>query len=338
VSQIHYEIRPYAPGDEAGILASFNRVFREVCGPGYVDRTLEYWRWEYLQNPAGHRIWVGLVDGLVAGNYSGTPQRFATTLGPRVFVHAVDSFVVPEHRAGLKRPGLFVSLAEPFFDDVAARADAVVYGYPVKQAERIGSKYLGYRRVRTIEYLTRASGEGSVDVPAGLRVEKATQLDDEVDALWALCAEDHRCALVRDRAYLQWRWLDVPGSARDFEVWLVRRGAALAGLMVLRPRHELVPGGCCIADWCVPAADEDAAQALIARATATARELGRSTVTAVFPPTSAEHARLVRGGFALQSSAQWHERILMHRTFDPALGESWLIGNWWYTIGDSDLV
>ncbi len=86
-----YEIRPYRPGDETAILTSFNRVFREVCGPGYVDRPLEYWRWEYLQNPAGYRITVGTADGIVAGNYSGTPQRFHTEFGPKVFVHAVDS-------------------------------------------------------------------------------------------------------------------------------------------------------------------------------------------------------------------------------------------------------
>lgn len=338
MTQCSYEIRPYRAGDETGILASFNRVFRDVCGPGYVDRTLAYWRWEYLDNPAGHRIWIGLADGVVAGNYSGTPQRFATNFGPRTFVHAVDSFVVPEHRAGLKRPGLFVSLAEPWFDDVAARQDALVYGYPVKQAERIGSKHLGYRRVRTIEYLTRAAGEGGVDVPAGLTLERATSLGDEVDALFARFAANRRCLLARDRAYLAWRWLQIPDAATTYEVWLARRGQDLAGVMVLRPVHELVPGACTIADWCVPDDDPDAAAALLARATRTARERNRSTVMAVFADPSPEHARLRRSGFQLESSAKWHERILMHRTFDPAIEESWLIENWWYTIGDSDLV
>ena len=48
-------IRPYQPGDEAKILETFNLVFREVCGPGYVDRTLEQWQWAYRDNPAGMR-------------------------------------------------------------------------------------------------------------------------------------------------------------------------------------------------------------------------------------------------------------------------------------------
>ncbi|MFO1051674.1 MAG: hypothetical protein U1F36_05635 [Planctomycetota bacterium] len=338
MSAPEYDIRPYRSGDEVGILASFNRVFREVCGPGYVDRDLGYWRWEYLGNPAGHRITVGMCGDLVAGNYSGTPQRFRTEFGPRTFVHAVDSFVVAEHRAGLKRPGLFISIAEPWFDDVQQRGDAMVYGYPVKQAERVGSRYLGYRRVRTIEYLARAAGEGSTAIAGDLELQRVCVLGEEVDALFERFALGKRCVLIRDRAYLQWRWLDIPHGARDFEVWQVRRRGELAGLMVLRPRHELMPGACTIADWCVPIDDRDAAQALLARATLTAREQGRGEVMAVFAEPSPEHAMLRENGFRSESSAKWHERILMHRTFDATLAEDWLIENWWYTIGDSDLV
>ena len=40
-------IRLYQDGDEHKILETFNLVFREVCGPEYVDRTLEQWQWAY---------------------------------------------------------------------------------------------------------------------------------------------------------------------------------------------------------------------------------------------------------------------------------------------------
>jgi hypothetical protein len=55
-------IRPYRPGDEHAILRTFNLVFREVCGPGYVDRTLAQWRWAWLDNPIGHRISLAVAD------------------------------------------------------------------------------------------------------------------------------------------------------------------------------------------------------------------------------------------------------------------------------------
>jgi hypothetical protein len=338
VSTIDYEIRPYRPGDETKILASFNQTFREVCGPGYVDRDLATWRWVYLQNPAGHRIFVGQADGVIAGNYSGTPQRFHTSMGPRTFVHAVDSFVLPEHRAGLKRPGLFLSIAEPWFDDVRARGDAMIYGYPVKQAERIGSKYLGYRRVRSIDYLARSASEGAIDRPADVECVLVRELGDEVDALSARFLSTKSCALIRDRAYLQWRWLAAPNAGELYEVWTARRAGELVGVMVLRPFHELLPGACTIADWCVPDADTVTTDALLAVATARARALGRAHVMAVFAEPSVEAKALLARGFVARSSAEWHERILMHRTFDPSLPEEWLIASWWYTIGDSDLV
>src|SRR5690606_17080289 len=141
VTAARYEIRPYRPGDEDSILAGFNRVFREVCGPGYVDRSMATWRWEFTENPAGNRITVGLHEGVVAAHYAGVPQRVSTAFGDMTFVHIVDSFVVPEHRAGLRRPGLFVETALPWFELCHEMGDAVLYGYPVKTAERIGQRY-----------------------------------------------------------------------------------------------------------------------------------------------------------------------------------------------------
>ncbi len=78
-------IRPYRPGDEVGILATFNRVFREVCGEGYVDRTLAQWLWQYIDNPAGYRMSLAAApDGTIAeiagADGSVTPlPRFTTT-------------------------------------------------------------------------------------------------------------------------------------------------------------------------------------------------------------------------------------------------------------------
>ena len=57
-------IRLYQDGDEHKILETFNLVFREVCGPEYVDRTLEQWQWAYAKNPAGHRMSLAVAaDG-----------------------------------------------------------------------------------------------------------------------------------------------------------------------------------------------------------------------------------------------------------------------------------
>ena len=78
-----FTIRPYQPGDEQAIVESFNLVFREVCGEGYVDRDLAFWRWQFLENPCGNRITVGLTEASeVAAQYAGVPQRVDSAFGP----------------------------------------------------------------------------------------------------------------------------------------------------------------------------------------------------------------------------------------------------------------
>jgi hypothetical protein len=332
-----YEIREYRPGDEAGIVRSFNRVFREVCGPGYVDREPASWRWQFAHNPCGHRITLGFsADGEVAAQYAGVPQRMATSFGPAVFVHIVDSFVVPEHRAGLKRPGLFVTTAYPWFELCHRMGDAVLYGYPVKTAERIGQRYLEYKFLRSVDYLCRPAAEGSTEGPGSITVERVRDLPAGTDELAARVASRRGCMVERGARYLRWRYLDAPGA--PYELHTAWRGGELAGLAVLRVRHELVPAACTIADWLVPDDDDEAVAALVAVATARARGSGRQTVMAVFADPSPEHAALRARGFAVVPSADLLERRLTHRIYHPRMTTEWLAEHWWYTLGDTDLV
>src|SRR5690606_23620036 len=212
-------IRPYAPGDEVRILPTFNLVFREVCGPTYVDRELSFWHWEFSDRGLGRRISLAFApDGTVVAQYAGVPLAMRTAFGPATFVHIVDSMVHPQWRAGLKRPGLFVETALPWFracdEDYH---DAVLFGYPVPTAERIGQRYLGYARLRVVDYLCRAVNEGSIDLPPGIAVEQVTKLGPEFDACAARFHADKACTTERDARYLSWRYLEVPG--RPYEVF-----------------------------------------------------------------------------------------------------------------------
>jgi len=134
-----FTYRNYEPGDEVEILKTFNVVFREVCGESYVDREMDFWKWEFLECPFGHRITLAVTpDGTCAAQYAGVVYPMATAFGDCTFVHIVDSMAHPEYRKGLKRPGLFVTAAYPWFELCSEKGDAVMYGYPVPIAERIG--------------------------------------------------------------------------------------------------------------------------------------------------------------------------------------------------------
>jgi hypothetical protein len=330
-------IRPYRPGDEAAILETFNLVFREVCGPTYVDRTLEQWEWAYLRNPAGHRISLAFDDdGTVASQYAGMPMRYDTPWGEQLFVHCVDSMTHPGYRQGLKAKSLFVETCMPFWAHSRAIGDALFYGFPVDAAFRIGQRYLKYELMTVIDYLIRDRGLAPLPVPAGIEVDRVAAVPPDVGGLCDRVREDKRCLLRRDYRYLQWRYVENPSRA-DYELWTARRAGRLCGLMVLKPGSGLAPDAATIADWLAPEADGEAQDALLAAAVRRQREEGKQRLMTVMPPWSTEAQRFAERGFVWTPSATWMQRRMIHNVCKPEFSSEFLATTWWYTLGDSDL-
>ncbi len=335
------EIRPYRPGDEREILDTFNLVFREVCGEGYVDRTMEEWRWEFLENPRGMRVMLAVTpSGKVAAQYAAVPMAAKSPIGETTFVHAVDSMVHPDFRKGLKKPGLFVEVGRAWFDYIRELGkDSVGFGYPVRPAWRIGNRYLGYSLVRIVDYLTvevegfRPAAPGE----AGLEVQVARGVGrEEADRFWEEWSSSVDCAVKRDGEYLEWRYQRKPGGSYRF--LLARKGGNLKGLAVLHPKSGLVPSSAVFAEWMVLPGGEGAGRALLEAARKTALEEGRERLAAVLPPWSREAAFLLEEGFQWTPSKQYLERRLGSYLWKEVMTSEWLAEHWYYTLGDSDLV
>ena len=338
MSEADLDIRFYRPGDEEQILRTFNMVFREVCGPSFADRTMAQWRWQYLDNPVGNRISLAVAkDGTVVSQYAGVPLRADTAFGEQIFVHCVDSMTHPDWRKGLKRPGIFVLTGWPFSAHSRKIGDALLYGFPVEMAERIGRKYLEYHFLRVIDFLARDAALEPLPLPAGFTVAKVKAVPADVDALYQRMRAGKQCLLRRDRSYLNWRYVQIPSHA-DYELWEVRHGATLRAFLVLRPVHELAPDSCTIADFVVGADDHAALDALLHIATSQARQRDRKRTMTVLPDWSPEATALRARGFATLPSANWLERRLVYLITGSPMTEPFLAERWWYTLGDSDLV
>jgi hypothetical protein len=331
------EIRKYRPGDEGAILDTFNLVFREVCGAGYVDRTMAQWQWQYRDNPQGNRIWLAVAaDGTVAAQYAGVPLLVDTPWGAKTFVHCVDSMTHPDWRQGLKRKGLFVLTCEPFWAESKAIGDSLFYGFPVDAAFRIGQRYLQYTQMCAIDYLIRDRAMPALPFPGGIEVQKVELVPDDVDALYAQVQKDKPCLVRRDRVYLDWRYVQIP-HRQDYEIWTARRGSVLCGLMVLKPGSGLAPEAATIADWLAVERDLEAQDALLAAAVRRQGEQGRERLMAVFPQWSHEWRHLLARGFAVQPSSLWMQRRLVHNINHAPVSAEFLSANWWFMLGDSDL-
>lgn len=330
-------LRPYAPGDEAAILATFNLVFRHECGPGFVDRDLATWRWQYLANPAGTQILLAVdVDGTVASQYAAIPQTADTPFGPLRFVHVVDSMTHPNYRQGLQREGLFAQLGTAFTADHAQHGNELGYGFPVRIAERIGARLLDYKLLRSIDYLVRDAELPEPSAPTEVVVRRVGAFPAAVDALWQRCLPTVPCAVRRDHRYLDWRWVQNPAHA-DYVRVVASVGGVPSGLLVLRPHHELIPGAATIVDWVCHDDDAATAQALLAEACRLTREHGRRGLLALFAPHDPATRHFLANGGRLLPSADWLERRLTIRITGPHTTPELLAEHWRYTLGDTDL-
>src|SRR6185503_18809290 len=92
--------RAYRPGDEDGIRALFETVFRKP-----LSRARWHWKLRTLPTPTENE-WVAEAEGGVVGHYAVSPIRFSID-GRRVLVpHGCDAMTHP----GFRRQGIMTAL------------------------------------------------------------------------------------------------------------------------------------------------------------------------------------------------------------------------------------
>jgi Acetyltransferase (GNAT) domain len=337
-----YEVREYRSGDEHSLLETFNQVFAGE-NPNFRPRTMEEWRWGALQNPAGLRIWLGLHAGQVVSQYAAWPMRVWWDGGVRHCAQIVDSMVHPAHRGGLKRPGLFVRTAWPFFDAYGGvDKDLVHYGMPIDTAWRIGRTFLEYEALRTHGLLGRPVGAHAVAgplprfrpaQPCSPGVDLLERFDEQVHWLYQRCMAPWGLSTIRDQLFMSWRFVDRPGVTYQ-RIGVRDAQGILRGLLVLRHMDWVLPNLMVIADCLVPPDEPECMELLLAAAEQSASAAGASALVGLLPEWSPWFAWFQRRGFLVHPS----DYFMVVRSFHPRIDSLWLRDAWWYQLADTDLV
>ena len=325
-------VRPYRPGDEYHILDLFRRVF-------HLDPSLDHWRWKFQSNPAG-RYWIRLAEtpsGELVGQYAVLPVRMAWEERTIVFIQVVDIMVDPRFRLGLKRPGLFSVLANRSIVDFGGHDKASVgYGFPTREALRIGKRVAGYTSLHPVVCLVRDFGQGKSGhsrLAAWLyRVQTVERFGQEINCLWDKVRSELPVAIIRDAQYLNWRYADCPDVRYTMLAASHRLTGTLAGVAILRMgvRGEPVAA---LVDWLVSRLVTGAALALLSRCQAIARQAGMEQLQAWFPPYSFPYRLFQELGF--RPCATMYELVALPLV--PGLSLDWIKERWYYTMGDSDI-
>jgi len=326
-----YEIREYREGDEHSLLETFNHVFG-TTDPGFRARTLTEWRWAFRDNPAGWRIFVALHEGRVVGQFAGQPLRVWIAGEERTFVHCVDSMTHPDHRRGLKRPGLFVNVASAFFEHYGGPdRDLVHFGLPIEEAARVGKTFLKYEVVRNQIFLGRELTGVRLERPPEVRT--LDRFDHQVRWLYDRCAGDWGASTIRDDAFYDWRFVDHP-RCRYVRFGVHDADEVLRGVAIYRAtrwEHERVGF---VAEWLVPPGEPEVADLLARAVTAQAVEDGLRWVVAAFPEWSPWFVRLQELDWVVFPSPYCMWSRSFHKRWTP----EWLRAYWWYQLGETDLV
>jgi len=340
VSTVPLEVRGYRRGDEHRILDACRVARRNLAAnrhaPSGDPVDLETWRWLFERNPAGRELALAVhTDGEVAGHRAGIPQIVDTDRGTVRFVYRTGPVRHPGSGAGDRQGVADRDFEHALMDAPRERCDEVVYRVAAAAAPLENETALS-----SADLLVRAA-DNPPPVARDLDTCQEGFIPSEVNALYRKVLRTERCLVRRDRPYLHWRYVDNP-ARRHYEVWAVRRRGALAGLMVLRPYHDLIQDAAALADWLVPASDSDAASALIAVAARRTRACRRHRIIALATRGSHEGQRLAMHGFApAAETLPARECVPLQVRFRVTghfLDEAFLQRHWTCGLGDTDLV
>ena len=247
------EIREGRP-DPEGLSALAEIIFpgEDVSDPRFVC-------WMYEQNPSGRALeYVTLNKGLVSGHIAALPLRYQ--LGSRTALGsvAVNAITHPDYRG----KGVFIILTDLLNKRSASVGIEFSFGFANLNSEKACLRHLSYRELGRFPLwilpfrlppimAARESKRGIIwraaarlaqpgarawsailrpHLHKGTTVERLTKIGPEFDALWESAKGAYGNIVVRDRAFLDWRFVRPP--TRRYEILAARKDGRLLGYLV----------------------------------------------------------------------------------------------------------
>ena len=350
-----WKSRPLRPGNEASLLE-----LTEACTGKTI--TLDQWRWLFERNPGGKGVFrLGDHDGRLAGQYVILRQRMMIDGRETPGAQSLETMTHPDYR----RQGMFVTLAKDVYRDAAEAGVEMVYGFPNTASHhgfvnrldfadfpvplhvrplRAGSllrkkaplpgvgAFLGGAAQWTFDHVTAAIAPTP---GAANRIAPEDGMDDSFDRLWARSRQSFPNMVVRDRAYLQWRYRDKVGI--DYTILTARDpDDELLAFVVLRTFEKDGVRQGHIVDMLSDPDHPGTVGPLVVSALRTLREQGGEVAVCMLLAQSPYMGALRRAGFLVAPKKLPfiirvnHPGIDLAALADPA--------RWHVTIGDSDFV
>jgi hypothetical protein len=281
------------------------------------------WEWRFLRKPAGKGLVELAWDGTtLAGHYALSPVRMRVRGND---VLAALSGTTMTH-ARYRGAGLFPLLARRTYARAQQAGQVLVMGFPNRYSHRGLVRDLGWQDVHEVPKLAaKVSDIGPVGEEPG--VAELKRFDRRFDLLWDAVKDVHPISVVRDRRYLQWRFVENPES--EYRIFACRDGRRISGYAVAkRYERELhVVDILCL--------NAESGVRLVHRVAGAAAQLGLPVVSMWLNPALELHHELERLGFRPGAPVTYF--CVLPLGSAPLLRGACDFRNWYLTMGDSDV-
>jgi hypothetical protein len=254
-----YQVRPARSADFPILVDVFNRVFRK-------DKDLRTLKWKYLENPHGKSVvWVAeSAEKEIVGSLAFVPHRMLYQGKEYLTFLASDGMVFPDWQ----RHGIFIRLLNIMFDESWSREAPFVIAFSGRRSvkglirtdwDEVGlvqelilplrGRRLFKGIIRRLPFLAGpVAAAGDCVLNRGrLKLFLNHAFTSEVKPLDRFTEEHARVAregakqvplsLVRDEAFLNWRYLDNP--TKRHRCFSASRNGKVAGFMVMEAEGDL---------------------------------------------------------------------------------------------------
>jgi hypothetical protein len=198
---MNYIIRQYERNDEHKIV----KLFEEVFGK---SMTVEQWKWKYEgQGFTENNSAVAISENKdIVGHFGAITVRFRFRNEFTLAYQAVDHMIRRTFRGGMNRRGLYFHLGNFFYGNLKS----FKYGFVNLNHLKLG-KIVGLFEdcIEVYDYVTDTRKQF---LPA-FTLEPIDWNDPQIDILWENAHRELGWSVVRDRAFLQWRYQNNPFHA-----------------------------------------------------------------------------------------------------------------------------
>jgi hypothetical protein len=306
------EVRPYRVGDASGLVGLFQQAFGRAI-------TQDHWQWK-LRGQASpvDNVWLAVAGDQPVFQYAGIPVRFSLSRITVTTMTSVDTMTAPQFR----RRGLLTQVATRAYDAWREGGIAFVLGLPNEQwgsrAAALGwqplfplrwmvrplrPQALLARRLK-LPWLRRASmlsaawngwSNRRLRRDPTLQTESMQRADEAFDQIWQHCKADWMFSTVRDRHWINWRFLSAP--SQTYEMIVARRAGNAVGYSAHRIVSTAQGTYGQLADLYVARADSAARDTLLAVLLETLHHANAESLYTLAVPGTAHYHWLRRAGF-----------------------------------------